>query len=154
MLNLSDDDIAALSDVVLYDLAARFRLERDRRETSKRAADGISKLVREVFDAAGGDGQPWKQPTGAHDSFPINVVVTHKGKVWRSTIDFNSFEPGVQGWKLETDDECPEFVQPTSTEYYNQGDPAMFDGVCYESLINTNVYSPAEYPAGWKVRNV
>lgn len=45
----------------------------------------------------------------------------------------------------------PEWVQPTGAEdAYNTGDRVMFDGVVYESLVDGNVWSPADYPAGWQ----
>ena len=45
---------------------------------------------------------------------------------------------------------CPAFVQPTSTVYYNIGDCVTFNGKCYESRIDVNVWSPSAYPAGWR----
>lgn len=33
---------------------------------------------------------------------------------------------------------------------YNIGDRVVYNGVVYESTINGNVYSPEEYPAGWR----
>jgi hypothetical protein len=45
----------------------------------------------------------------------------------------------------------PAWVPPTSTVYYNKGDRMTYtDGKNYESLIGVNVYSPEEYPQGWK----
>lgn len=34
---------------------------------------------------------------------------------------------------------------------YNSGDIVDYDGALYKSLIDGNVYSPEEYPAGWEV---
>ena len=46
----------------------------------------------------------------------------------------------------------PERVQPTgSHDAYNIGDKVIFEGETYESLINANVYSPTDYPQGWKL---
>ena len=42
-----------------------------------------------------------------------------------------------------------EWVQPDSTNPYFIGDKVIFEGVTYESLIDNNVWSPADYPAGW-----
>lgn len=47
------------------------------------------------------------------------------------------------------DDSVPEWVQPESTEGYMIGDHVMYEGVEYESVIDNNVWSPADYPAGW-----
>lgn len=46
--------------------------------------------------------------------------------------------------------EVGEWVQPDSTNAYNTGDRCMYGGVMYESTIDNNVWSPADYPAGWK----
>jgi len=48
-------------------------------------------------------------------------------------------------------DTYPDFVQPTSTTYYNKGNRVNFNNHIYESLINSNVWSPSAYPAGWKL---
>ena len=44
----------------------------------------------------------------------------------------------------------PEWEQPDSTNPYMIGDRVMFEGEVYESLINSNIWSPTVYPAGWK----
>ncbi len=47
---------------------------------------------------------------------------------------------------------CPEWQQPTGAhDAYNTGDCVTFKGNHYESLIDANVWSPAVYPAGWKL---
>lgn len=48
------------------------------------------------------------------------------------------------------DGSIPEFEQPDSTNPYMKGDKVIFNGKVYESLIDNNVYSPSDYPAGWK----
>ena len=49
----------------------------------------------------------------------------------------------------------PVWVQPTGAhDAYNIGDRVHFpdaDSPVYESLINANVWSPTEYPAGWQL---
>lgn len=42
------------------------------------------------------------------------------------------------------------WVQPTSTNPYSTGDRVIFEGKIYESTIDNNVWSPADYPMGWK----
>ena len=46
----------------------------------------------------GGSIPAWEQPESTN---PYNKgdVVTHNGKTWVSTIDNNSWEPGVYGWE-------------------------------------------------------
>lgn len=43
----------------------------------------------------------WAQPTGAHDAYPLNALVSHLGVNYRSTIPANTTVPGenvVFGW--------------------------------------------------------
>ena len=47
--------------------------------------------------------------------------------------------------------EVLEFIKPTGAhDSYMKGDKVRFEGSVYESLIDSNVYSPAEYPNGWR----
>lgn len=53
-------------------------------------------------------------------------------------------------WEEVITETCPDWVQPTGAhDAYQIGDCVTFNGNCYESLINANVWSPAVYPAGW-----
>lgn len=45
----------------------------------------------------------------------------------------------------------PVWSKPTGAhDAYNTGDIVVYNGTKYESLIDGNVYSPEEYPQGWK----
>lgn len=46
---------------------------------------------------------PWQQPEGAHDAYNKGAEVSHKGKLWKSTVDSNVWEPGVYGWTEKTE---------------------------------------------------
>lgn len=50
----------------------------------------------------------------------------------------------------EETNEILEWVQPDSTNSYMIGDRVIFEEKVYESLIDNNVWSPADYPAGWQ----
>lgn len=46
----------------------------------------------------------------------------------------------------------PVWSRPTGAhDAYNTGDIVDYNGTLYKSLIDGNVYSPDEYPAGWEV---
>ena len=45
--------------------------------------------------------QPWVQPLGSEDSYPLGAQVTHNGNLWTSDIEANVFEPGVSSWTDE-----------------------------------------------------
>ena len=43
----------------------------------------------------------WRQPTGAQDAYRLGDKVHYPdeaGLVWESTIDYNTYQPGVYGW--------------------------------------------------------
>lgn len=45
----------------------------------------------------------------------------------------------------------PEWVQPTGGhDAYNIGDKVIFEGKVYESTIDSNTWSPTDYPSSWK----
>ena len=44
-----------------------------------------------------------------------------------------------------------EWTQPDSTNPYMIGDRVIFNGHIYESLVDNNLWSPADYPAGWQL---
>ena len=46
--------------------------------------------------------------------------------------------------------EPQEWQQPSSTNPYLAGDRVIYNGIEYESLIDNNVWSPADYPQGWQ----
>lgn len=51
-----------------------------------------------------------------------------------------------------TEEGYPIWSKPTgSHDAYNIGDIVDYNGVLHKSLIDGNVYSPEEYPAGWEV---
>lgn len=44
----------------------------------------------------------WRQPTGAQDAYRLGDKVHYPdkdGPVWVSTIDYNTYQPGVYGWE-------------------------------------------------------
>ena len=56
------------------------------------------------------------------------------------------------GSEEPTEDEFPEFVQPTGAhDAYHIGDKITYNGKHYECIYNGCVWTPDAYPAGWKV---
>ena len=125
-------------------------------------AEAVNETIREAADraaldalaatasAAHTEGEPWVQPTGAHDAYPLGITVTHGGKTWESLTAFNVWEPGVSGWREVVAVGYPAWVQPTGAhDAHAKGARVSFNGSDYESLIDGNVWSPTGYPAGW-----
>jgi hypothetical protein len=50
-----------------------------------------------------------------------------------------------------TKDGYPEWVQPLgASDAYNNGDIVSYNGTLYQSTMDGNVWSPVDYPQGWK----
>lgn len=50
-----------------------------------------------LFGPARAKGDPWIQPTGAHDAYPLSALVRHNDQLWISLIANNVWEPGGVG---------------------------------------------------------
>ena len=108
---------------------------------------------------------PWSQPLGATDAYRKGDKVTLDGSTWVSIVEWNVWKPGEYGWEKsdgstgdggdgghDSDDpEWPEFVQPTGAhDAYANGAKVTYEGRHYTSLIDGNVWSPADNPSGWQ----
>jgi hypothetical protein len=96
----------------------------------------------------------WVQPVGSVDAYPLDFIVEHNGKVWKSLHAANVWAPtaGLLWEDLSPAPEIEEWTQPTGGhDAYNIGDQVTFNGQTWESVINGNVWSPAAHPAGWKL---
>lgn len=119
--------------------------------------------------------EAYRQPTGAHDSYPKGAKFIYKGRVWESLMDGYCWEPDAPGiderFVVDVTDRFvkttgeepkapePAVEQPTAPAYrqpsgahdaYKQGDRVTYKGQAYESTINGNVWAPDAYPQGWK----
>ena len=88
-----------------------------------------------------------------YDGVLYKVIQAHTSQAdWTPDVAVSLF---VRLSPASEDDDpttIPEWVQPSgSADAYNIGDRVMYNGVVYESLIDGNVWSPADYPAGWQV---
>lgn len=89
-------------------------------------------------------GDPWRQPTGAHDAYPVGAIVSHNGTTWESFTAANVWEPGVSGWR-ESGPGIPEWVAPTGAhDAYAMGDVVTHNGKTWRSNIDANVWEPPE----------
>ena len=147
-----------LGDPVLYQVL------QDHTSQAQYTPDTATSLYKKVGETA--DGTPkWVQPCGATDAYNKGDIVDYNGVKYISTVDANVWAPDVYGWEVydggstdpvepdtpSTDEDIKDFVQPTgSHDAYAKGDKVRYDGKVYESLIDGNTYSPADYPAGWK----
>lgn len=85
---------------------------------------------------------------GVGDPQLYKVNIAHKSQSdWPPDTTPNLFSP------IGLDDSgYPVWSKPTGAhDAYNIGDIVNYNEVLYESLITGNIWSPDEYPAGWKV---
>ena len=91
-------------------------------------------------------------------SYALNERVRYGGKLYKilqAHTSQDDWTPDVAVSLfacLLTDEEggtIPEWVQPDSTNGYSTGDRVVYNGIIYTSLIDNNVWSPVDYPAGW-----
>lgn len=204
----SVEDIEGLSDDEFGDLLSLVWREQSRRDTLRNAADEAERLAARYLEARDGavqsvpsppgpgpDGQPvvdpaqptvaladiaaWVQPTGAHDAYPQGYPVQHGGRVWRSKMAGNVWEPGADGpvptWEditgLSTittpDDDTPPDVDvdpdpgggvPPAWEEgatYEPGDRVTYQGHTWECVSRHTAWpgtgwTPDRTPSMWK----
>ncbi len=80
------------------DAAEADAIERAAAEAKAAEDRAILDATAEAMSKAHTDGQPWVQPTGAHDAYGLGAKVAHKGQTWTSIAAANVWEPGVYGW--------------------------------------------------------
>ena len=145
-------DFTTLDDAALDALRIDVLTEQERRRLIADAPAQAAALADRYAAAIGRkDGDPWVQPTAAHDSYPLGITVTHGGKTWENLTPANVWQPGVSGWREQVAQGYPAWVAPTGGhDAYNTGSRVSFEGSNYESLIDANVWSPTGYSAGWR----
>ncbi|MCA1799839.1 MAG: hypothetical protein LC650_00910 [Actinobacteria bacterium] len=95
---------------------------------------------------------PWKQPEGAHDAYPLDAVVRYDGVLWKSTLADNVWTPGESGWHRygATEDAGPQpWVQPTGAhDTYSAGAVVTHNGSTWNNTHGDgNSWEPGVY--GW-----
>lgn len=93
------------------------------------------------------NGGPWRQPSGATDSYPLDAEVLHNEKIWQSLVTANVWEPGVANW-LEIGVEWPDWVQPSGAQdAYPVGAKVTHNTFRWISNTEANVWEPGVF--GW-----
>ena len=105
------DDLTALTDDEARDLLGRVYAEVQRRDAIANAPAQAEALAATYAAAIGRkDGDPWTQPSGAHDAYAKGITVTHGGKTWRSKHYANVWPPSPSSpwWEEVTDNPGPQ----------------------------------------------
>lgn len=150
---MPDIDVAALTDADLESLRLDVVNEVERRYRLANTPSQVEQMAeRYLTDSGRAPGQPWVQPTGAHDAYPQGWTVTYNGAEWESLTPANVWAPGVSGWReLVPDGGGPAaWVQPAGAhDAYQIGDLVTYQGQTWVSVAANNVWAPGVY--GWNV---
>ena len=91
-------------------------------------------------------------------SYKVDDIFKHENKLYKVIQEHTSQEDWIPSelpalyLNMMPENVIPEWVQPTGAhDAYNVGDRVIFEGKVYESLIDSNTWSPIAYPAGWKL---
>lgn len=147
--------ISEVSDEDLRKYLKSIENEIQKRNTLRDAEAQMKDINVSVLKAKGvTPGDPWIQPTGAHDAYPKAWTSKYNDKLWESLVDNNVWEPGVSGWREKPEEgEIPEWVRPTGAhDAYSKDNLVLFEDQIYKSLMDGNVWSPYDYPDAWELQ--
>lgn len=105
--------------------------------------------IQEFYDEWMYDIQYYKDQYVRYREVLYKILVDHVSqKTWKPDVT-----PSLYAKVLidPTGETILDWVQPDSTNPYMVGDKVKFEDHIYESLIDNNVWSPAAYPAAWKL---
>ena len=96
-------ELTTLTDEDLDQLRVEVLTEQERRRLIADApAQAVALADRYAAAIGRQDGDPWVQPTGAHDAYNKGDKVSFNGQDYESLIDGNSWSPSdyPAGWKV------------------------------------------------------
>lgn len=105
----------------------------------------------ELFPHWSGDGVEYKADERvSYNNILFKCLQAHTSQATWTPTD----TPSLWAKVLIPDPEViPDWEQPDSTNAYMKGDKVRYNGKIYESLIDNNIWSPNDYPAGWQEIN-
>ena len=114
-------------------------------------SDEVALTGVELFPHWNGDGVEYKvDERVSYNGILFKCLQAHTSQTAWTPIDAPSLWTKV----LIPDPEViPDWEQPDSTNAYMKGDKVRYNGKIYESLIDNNIWSPNDYPAGWQEIN-
>lgn len=132
--------------MTLYELAMKLRPYIEKAAISLSDEDALE--AKELYPQWSGESIKYVPDMRVrYDGILYKVLQTHiSQEAWTPAAAPSLFAKVL----IPDSDVIPEWEQPDSTNPYMMGDKVRFNGKVYESVINNNTWSPADYPAGWK----
>lgn len=112
-------------------------------------SDNVALKIPDVFPAWSGDGVEYKKDTKLiYNSVLYKVLQDHTSQsTWTPDASPSLFTKVL----TSTDGQPSQWIQPDSTNPYMTGDKVIYNGHCYQSTIDNNVWAPDAYPDGWNM---
>lgn len=112
-------------------------------------SDDVALKIPDVFPAWSGDGVEYKKDTKlTYNGVLYKVLQDHTSQAsWTPDASPSLFAKVL----TSTDGEPTQWIQPDSTNPYMTGDKVIYNGHCYQSTIDNNVWAPDAYPDGWNM---
>ena len=92
----TDTDYKEHKDIVRYE-GELYKCEQSHTSQPDWTPDIAHSLWTRIDDP-GEEWPEWRQPSGSTDYYRLGAKVSHNGKHWISTEEYNVWEPGVYGW--------------------------------------------------------
>ena len=157
-------DIQADKVVKLYEVVEIPEQEPDEFEVMATQFRAMTFAVKKLIRVDELDPEELEEMIDLYDEYKIDYlyqkddVFKYEGKLYKVIKGLTSQD----NWKpdqtpseylpLMPSGVIPEWVKPTGGhDAYNTGDKVIFEGLVYESLIDSNTWSPTDYPAGWEL---
>lgn len=149
----------AVSDIVRYNnIPYKCVQAHDSTNNSEWTPSSTPALWMEYHGTSKETARNWIAPTGAHDMYKQGEWMIFTDGKYYECLNDTAYSPTdyssawrADGVEPKPEPPIPEFVQPTGAhDAYKKGDKVSFNGKIYESLIDTNAYSPSAYPLGWR----
>lgn len=112
-------------------------------------SDDVALKMPDVFPVWSGDGVEYKKDTKlTYNGIPYKVLQDHTSQsTWTPDAAPSLFTKVL----TSTDGQPSQWIQPDSTNPYMTGDKVIYNGHCYQSTIDNNVWAPDAYPDGWNM---
>lgn len=109
-------------------------------------ADDVALTVSSVYPKWNGDGEAYTVGQRVlYNDILYKVLIDHTSQAdWMPDVAPSLFAKVL----IPDEDVIPEWEQPDSTNPYMKGDKVTYNGKTYESTVDNNVWSPAEF--GWQ----